>query len=73
MKRPYSAALVILSALLAAPAWAASPIKATLSLPHDHVLPGVPFDMIVTYTNVDSRPITIAVVNAELAVGPGKW
>jgi hypothetical protein len=41
---------------------------ATLTLPHNDVLPGVPFDLIVTYTNVSDEPITIDTALATLVV-----
>jgi hypothetical protein len=37
---------------------AQSPIVATLSLPYDTILPGVPFDLIVTLKNISNKPAT---------------
>ena len=48
--------------------YAASPIQATLTLPNDTVLPGVPFDIVVTYTNVSDRVVTIQGATATLVV-----
>jgi hypothetical protein len=68
MKHLFMAVLVVLCAVTATPLSAEAPVTATLSLPHDHILPGVPFDMVVTYTNVSKRPITIASALATLVV-----
>jgi hypothetical protein len=68
MKPVLAAAVVILSALLAPGVSAATPVEATLTLPHDHVLPGVPFDLVVTYTNVSSQPVTVGGALATLVV-----
>jgi hypothetical protein len=68
MKAILAAALVILSLLLVPQLSAASPVAVTLSLPHDHVLPGVPFDLVVTYTNVSNRTLTIDGATATLVV-----
>ena len=68
MKHILAAAVFILATLLATPAHAALPIRATLSSPHDQVLPGVPFDLVVTYTNVSDRPVTIGGALATLVV-----
>lgn len=68
MKQIVVAALLILSFLLTPPLQAASPLSATLALPHDEVLPGVPFDLIVTYTNVSDQPLTIRAALATLVV-----
>ena len=59
MKTILAATLVILSSLLAPQLSAASAVQATLTLPHDKVLPGVPFDLVVTYTNVSDQPVTV--------------
>jgi hypothetical protein len=37
---------------------AQSPIVATLSLPYDTILPGVPFDLVITVTNKSDQPAT---------------
>jgi hypothetical protein len=37
---------------------AKSPIVATLSLPYDTILPGIPFDLVVTLKNVSDKPAT---------------
>ena len=63
-----AAALLITASLLAPQLHAASPIQATLALPHDKVLPGVPFDLVVTYTNVSDKPVTIGGALATLVV-----
>jgi hypothetical protein len=63
-----AAAVVILSAVLAPTGQASTPVEARLTLPHDHVLPGVPFDIVVTYTNVSDRPVTISGARATLVV-----
>jgi hypothetical protein len=68
MKRILAAALVVLSSLFAPQLTAASAVKATLTLPHDNVLPGVPFDLVVTYTNVSDRPVTVSGALATLVV-----
>ena len=68
MRHFFTAALVALSALGAAPVNAEVPVRAALALPHDHVLPGVPFDMVVTYTNLTNHPITIGSTTATLVV-----
>lgn len=62
------AAAVFVSALLAPPLSAATHVRATLTLPHERVLPGVPFDMVVTYTNISNRPVTIGGAGATLVV-----
>src|SRR5687768_17206068 len=63
-----AAALVILSSVLAPELAVASAVQATLTLPHDNVLPGVPFDLVVTYTNVSDRPVTVLGAQATLVV-----
>ncbi len=68
MKNTLAAALVVLSSLLAPQVTAASAVRATLTLPHDNVLPGVPFDLVVTYTNVSDRPVTVSGALATLVV-----
>ena len=68
MKRLSFAVLLGVSALVSNALSAQAPIKAALSLPHDHVLPGVPFDMVIRYTNVSDRPLTIAGTLATLVV-----
>jgi hypothetical protein len=68
MKRILAAAILILSALLAPQLSAASPVSATLTLPHNNVLPGVPFDLVVTYTNTSDKPVTIGGARATLVV-----
>lgn len=68
MKRSITAATLILSALFASSLRAAVPISATLSLPNDTVLPGVPFDIVVTYTNVSNHEVTIGGASATLVV-----
>jgi len=47
---------------------AAPAVTATLTLPNHSVLPGVPFDLVVTYTNVSNKPITIDGARATLLV-----
>jgi len=55
--------------VLAAPRVRAAPaVTATLTLPNDSVLPGVPFDLVVTYTNVSEKPITIKGASATLII-----
>ncbi|MEO8379423.1 MAG: hypothetical protein ABI779_07145 [Acidobacteriota bacterium] len=44
-----------------------APIVATVTLPHAQVLPGVPFDIEVTFTNVSARPATVGLI-ANLVV-----
>lgn len=44
-----------------------SSVRATLVLPHATVLPGVPFDMVVTLKNISDRPVTVGLL-AELVV-----
>ena len=68
MKSAMAATLVILASLLAPHASAAPPIRAKLTLPHDTVLPGVPFDLVVTYENVSKQPVTIGGAVATLVV-----
>lgn len=68
MNPTFSAAALILLSLVAPRVSAATPIEATLTLPHDHVLPGVPFDIVVTYTNVSDHPVTIGGAVATLVV-----
>jgi hypothetical protein len=68
MKTILAAAVAILSSLLAPQASAATPVEASLTLPHDHVLPGVPFDIVVTYTNTSDRPVTVGGATATLVV-----
>jgi hypothetical protein len=68
MKHIFVTAVFLLSSLLAPQAAAASAVSATLTLPHDNVLPGVPFDLVVTFTNVSDRPITVDAARATLVV-----
>lgn len=68
MKHTFAAALLITSLLLVPQLQAASLIQATLTLPYDKVLPGVPFDLVVTYTNVSEKPVTIGGALATLVV-----
>jgi len=68
MKHIVAAAAVISSLLFAVHLRAASAVSATLTLPHNSVLPGVPFDLVVTYTNVSDKPITIDSALATLVV-----
>ena len=68
MKHILAATVLILSSLLAPQMRAASAVTATLSLPHNDVLPGVPFDLVVTYTNVSAKPLTIKSARATLVV-----
>lgn len=68
MKHILTIAVLILSSLLAPPSHAASPVSVTLTLPHNNVLPGVPFDIIVTYTNVSDQPLTVLGALATLVV-----
>lgn len=68
MKPILTAAVLILSLLLAPQMRAALPVSATLTLPHNDVLPGVPFDLVVTYTNVSDKPVTIKGATATLVV-----
>jgi len=67
MKRIFVAVLT-LAALWTSSLSAASPITATLTLPHEKVLPGVPFDIVVTFTNVSNQPVTIDGAIATLVV-----
>jgi hypothetical protein len=55
MKHTIAAAVLILASLLAQQSYAATPISVALTLPHDHVLPGIPFDLVVTYTNISRQ------------------
>lgn len=86
MKHILAAALPITSPLPAPQLHAASPVRATLTLPHDTVLPGVPFDLVVTYTplgTVQTPAVTLtriapAGIDAELwermqEVSDGGW
>jgi hypothetical protein len=52
---------VALSAVAAAASepLAQSPIVATLSLPYDTILPGIPFDLVVTLKNMSDKPATV--------------
>jgi len=68
MKHIMAAAGLVLSLLLALQVRAASAVSATLTLPHDNVLPGVPFDLVVTYTNVSGQPVTVDSAQATLVV-----
>jgi len=68
MKLILAAAAMILSLLLPPRASAAAPIEATLTLPHDQVLPGVPFELVITYINVSDHPLTIGGALATLVV-----
>ena len=68
MKPILGATVLILSLLLASQVSASSAVNATLTLPHNGVLPGVPFDLIVTYTNVSDQPVTIDTALATLVV-----
>jgi hypothetical protein len=68
MKNILTAVVLILSSLLAPQASAATPVEAMLTLPHDNVLPGVPFDLVVTYTNTSDKPVTIGGARATLVV-----
>jgi hypothetical protein len=68
MKIIVTSAVVIMMSLLAPQVCAATPVKVALTLPHDHVLPGVPFDLVVTYTNVSKHPVTIGGARATLVV-----
>jgi hypothetical protein len=49
---------VLTSAVAAGEPRAKSPIVATLSLPSDTILPGIPFDLVVTLKNVSDTPAT---------------
>lgn len=68
MRIPYA---VLVFLLLAAPSAIAveptHPVEATLSLPFETVLPGVPFDMTVTIKNVSSVPAAVG-ISARLTV-----
>jgi hypothetical protein len=68
MKKIVTAAVLIFSSLFGPQLLAASPVSATLMLPHDKVLPGVPFDLVVTYTNVSDKPLSIKGGLATLVV-----
>jgi hypothetical protein len=68
MKSILTAAVVLLSSLFAMRASAAAPVEAKLTLPHDHVLPGVPFDIVINYTNVSDHRVTIGGATATLVV-----
>ena len=68
MKHLLTSAVLVLSLLLAPHLHATSPLSATLTLPHDNVLPGVPFDLVVTYTNVSDKPVTLDSVLGTLVV-----
>jgi len=57
------AVLMLLARANAAPA-----VTATLTLPNESVLPGVPFDLVVTYTNVSDKPVTIRGARGTLIV-----
>ena len=68
MARILAVATLILSAFFAPQLRAASPVSATLTLRNDTVLPGVPFDLVVTYTNISDQPVTIGGAVATLVV-----
>lgn len=68
MKHMSTAVVLTLSLLVTPQMRAASPASATLTLPHDNILPGVPFDLVVTYTNVSDKPLTIDGARATLVV-----
>lgn len=68
MKPILTLAVLILSLLLSPQMTAASPVSATLTLPHNHLLPGVPFDLVITYTNVSAKPVAIKGARATLVV-----
>ena len=68
MKPIFGAAVLFLSSLLGPQVRASSAVDATLTLPHNDVLPGVPFDLVVTYTNVSDQPVTIDTALATLVV-----
>ena len=68
MKPVFGAAVLFLSLLLAPQLSASSAVDATLTIPQNDVLPGVPFDLVVTYTNVSDQPVTIDTALATLVV-----
>lgn len=68
MKAILGTVTLILALLLALPVSAATQVAATLALPHDHVLPGIPFDVVVTFTNVSNKPVTLHGARATLVV-----
>jgi hypothetical protein len=60
-------ALLLPVALAGRAATAAAPVEATLTLPYETVLPGVPFDMTVTLKNTSDSPVTVG-ISARLVV-----
>lgn len=68
MKHIVVTAVFGISLLLVPQLLAASPVSATLTLPHNNLLPGVPFDLVVTFTNVSDQPITVDGAGATLVV-----
>lgn len=67
--KPILVLAVLVSSLLVAPQLpAALPVSVTLALTHNDILPGVPFDLVVTYTNVSDRPVVIDGARATLVV-----
>ena len=68
MKPSLGTAILIGALLLASTLNAATQVEATLALPHDHVLPGVPFDIVVTFTNVSNRPVVFDGAQATLVL-----
>ena len=47
-----------------------SAVRATLVVPHATVLPGVPFDMVVTLKNISDRPVTVGLLAKLVATLP---
>ena len=68
MKRILAAAFMILSSLIAPQLSAATRVEATLSLPHNHILPGVPFELVITFTNISKQVVAIDRAVATLVV-----
>jgi len=68
---PTRLALVFLIAF-AQGSHAASPrlVEATLTLPYETVLPGVPFDMTVTLKNVSSSPVSVGTIARLMVTMP---
>lgn len=48
-----------------------SPILATLTLPHDMILPGVPFDLVVTLKNVSDKTATVGLAAQIIVIAAG--
>lgn len=47
-----------------------SAVVAKLALPHERVLPGVPFDMVVTFTNTSAQRVTVGTIASLIVTLP---